>query len=145
MVFVARRRDRPSEAQVSPRAMWYDRNSTFIRKTWNGLVGPHAAVTRWTYTVPTGKKTFIGLMSLTMLRETAATTAGEALCYIRIQTQIVLCIGLFNAAVDTNRTVAASGEALLNASETIDGQTYDSSTGGTISYTSALLLTEFDV
>lgn len=149
MGFPARRRDRPSESQASPRAEWYDRNAAPQPKTYAANnVAPHVATQRWSYTVPSGKKAWLESLFLFVIRQTAATAAGRSGCAITV-TQDALMVNLLNNEFTDNtvnhlKDMFATNFGILVAGNVVTGWTFDESTGGTMGYTIAAKLTQFD-
>ena len=128
-----------------PRLEWYDRNPQIQRQRYlhDGLA-PHAATLRFSYTVPTGKKAYINMLLVALLRVTAATTVGEAKGYFIIEGSESLMVHLWGNAVNDGRELVGGAGALLSAGEVITAYTGDASEGGTIMYFLSLLAVEFD-
>jgi len=130
---------------VVARPAWYDRSPSLQLKRFYGVdVAPHSATQRWTYTVPAGKKAFLEAINLKLIRKTAASTVGVAYASIVLNTYSV-----FEARVVTNnvgdKDAVSVGQALtLNPGDTLEGYTYDGSTGGTFDYQTIVKITEFD-
>jgi len=143
--FIARRRDRPSESQVSPRAEWFDRNPALQISGWGSdSVSPHGLTQRFSYTVPSGKKALITLMNVSIMRVLAGTTADIAQINIQLQAQVIILLEIKSNTIGDGRYVGVGTLSLLNAGQTLTGYTFDSSTGGTIAYWMELSLTTFD-
>jgi len=147
--FPARRRDRPSESQASPRAEWYDRNP--ITKTigyYATNVAPHSATVRATYTVPTGKKAFLDLISLVLERVTVATTVGLCTIVVRYNegtgNWLILNARFQDNAVRASKWNNQGESGVLQASDCVDIFTSDNSTGGEMLYSACVKITEFD-
>jgi len=150
MGFPARRRDRPSESQVSPKAVWYDRNPISRNDCWASInVAPHSVTTRWSYQVPSGKKALLEVVQARVTRSLAATTAGLANSSIGLipsggtRKAIALATIRSNTLWDKEGATIGSAVALRTGDE-IDYRTDDSSTGGTCDYIGAYKVTEFD-
>jgi hypothetical protein len=132
------------------RPAWYDRNP--VQKVYNQRLinaSPHSETTQITYTCPSGKKAMVEVMSLTVRRNTAPTTAGQALAYFSLTpsggsaTRIMETY--INSATVNDRADSSIGTSIILLSgDKIEGKTYDLSTGGTCDYFLALKLTEFD-
>jgi len=143
-LFIARRRDRPSESQVSPRAEWYDRNPSLQTSGWGMDASPHTLTDRFAYTVPTGKKAIVSLLSATIQRRTAATTLGLAQARITMRGTTAISALLQNNTVGEGRLIGVGTSALLSAGDQVVGSTSDDSTGGTVAYLLVAHLTAFD-
>ena len=112
-------------------------------------VAPHTATTRWTYTVPANRKFVVGLIQNLVIRLSVATTAGETAAYNQYtpngggMVTTLVAINYGNAASNGMNTVGSSGQ-VINAGDVINGQTYDTSTGGTNTFGTSLVGTEGD-
>ena len=112
-------------------------------------VAPHAATTRWTYTVPANKRAILDIISVFLLRDAAPATAGEALVYVNFtpsggSTTAFLLVGNITAVVGTPQYQSAAAGWMLGAGDAIGGLTADGSTGGTYRLMVTLSATEFD-
>lgn len=134
---------------ASSRAQWYDRNPLAILNTSSlGGVAPHATTTRFTYTVPAGRKALVEVGFVLTERGTAAATAADA------GAELVITVGATTAfAVDArvnSNVVGALAELFggLNLSllsgNSIAGQDFDASTTGTMTFVQTMKATEFD-
>lgn len=132
------------------RPAWFDRNPVQVPKNYySTAIAPHTLTTRWTYTVPTGKKALLEFALVKAIRSVAATTAGTVYAYLSLTpsglTVVVLgvielmanSVGDHDASLVGQSIVLGAGDALLAA-------TLDTSTGGTVDYSLAAKLTEFD-
>jgi len=131
-----------------PRLEWYDRNPVAKHYASNpSSVAPHSATVRWIYTVPSGKKAFISILQAGVTRQTAATTLGQAYAaiYLTISavSDVILAANLNDNTVGAKNVLVASG-GVLNAGDSIYGQTMDISTGGTCMYNVNYYTTEFN-
>jgi len=150
MGFPARRRDRPSESQASPRAMYYDRNPTVIFKWWaSNDVAPHALTDRWSYTVPTGKKAFLESVLLQVLRTATATTPLRPRSGISYQPYGQAMEFMFLAYLRANTLydrdkVVVGWAGVMAVGDLIIGRTWDDSTGGTNDYLNYAKIMQFD-
>ena len=124
---------------------WYDRNPTSISKTFtNTGVAPHVITSRWTYTVPAGRKCQIEFVQIELVRKTVAAPVNTAFGYVTIAgASFLRAVMESNTIGERSNTVAGVG-VILEAGDVIAGLTFDSSTGGTITYTLTLKGTEFD-
>lgn len=126
------------------RPSYYDRNAASVSGQYAATVGPHSATTRFTYTVPAGKKCLIEASFESVTRATAATIAG--LVGVYAGTSNVRCINI----VTTNNTVPVcvqdkgTTQLTVYASATFTGVSSDASTGGTNEIIIQFNGTEFD-
>ena len=132
------------------RLAWYDRTpSTQVSAYLVSGVAPHSATSRWSYTVPTGKKFRVEWMQVQMIRITAATTvdlvtsdiqltpSGGSLAHMKYDwhySNTVLANAVFN---NTPQLTLQSGDVIADL-------TNDLSTGGTMEYLLTMKGTEFD-
>lgn len=129
---------------------WYDRNPVTRFRAWNAVnLAPHTSTQRWTYTVPAGKKAQLELVQVKVMRATAPTTPGYAYANIRFTPSGGSVDTLIQATIrtgtvgDTDQTVLGVC-GVLQAGDTIEANSADGSTGGTIDYFATLKITEFD-
>jgi len=133
------------------RPAWYDRNPVVAGHSYFAVTGPHTYTTRFTYTVPAGKKAMVEVMHANVKRVTAPTTGGYAGIYFAFTPSggtltIILRAELTSAdAAAKDKESASIGSSMtLKAGDTIDAATQDLSTGGTIYYGIDMKITEFD-
>lgn len=132
------------------RSNWFDRNAASLANTYEAYaVAPHAETTRWTYTVPAGKKFLIGSGAINFQRDAAAAAAAAAGAYIKLTpsggaaTTVLRCMTALSA-VGSPQIIAGLQGLILFAADVIDGRTVDSSTGGSFNYAVNLAGAEFD-
>jgi hypothetical protein len=133
----------------SSRPNFYDRNPLTPTTTGNqsNLVAPHGNTTRWTYTVPTARKALVGSVHASTNRETVAAPAAAQRSFVQ---RNAAPSSFFADAYLLNNTVGAvaqssvSGGAIILAGDAIAGSDADASTGGTCSFQTDCLVTEFD-
>lgn len=119
----------------SARPAYYDRNATTGVFAYDAAnIAPHALTTRWTTTVATGKKAFVESGTARVIRQTAATLAGQTNVQI-IVTSGAVQIDLFNIFTYSNTTnvpltAFVPTQVTIYAGETLAATTADSSTGG---------------
>jgi len=129
---------------------WYDRNPAMIWNTYNASgVAPHSLTTRWTYTVPTGKKALLEQAMTYIMRSTAATTLGWASLKIWYQpsggtNREMVYVDLYDNTVAAKTISHFSFAMVLLAGDVLTGTSADTSTGGTCNYTLTAKATEFD-
>lgn len=110
-------------------------------------VAPHAATIRATYTVPAGRAAIVEIAQASIIRDAAPAPASIASGRVRYLPSfggtLWLCEAvIFDAAVGA-RDVSAVGLTLyMAAGDTIDLETFDGSTGGTVRYAMTAKVTE---
>jgi hypothetical protein len=132
------------------RPAWYDRNPTHKLLSWGQLnVAPHGETVRWTYTVPAGKKAFVESVFAYLRRSAAATTVGRAAVVIWItpsggSAAILIDVEILTNNVGDSDRQGVGQSLILLPGDTIEARTVDISTGGTVNYSAAAKITEFD-
>lgn len=132
------------------RPTYYDRNSIEGSLNYQAYaVAPHADTTRWTYTVPAGKKAYVDSANAIVYRFTAAT--GVSLVNSRLvitpsggSATLIVFAHIETNVVGDNARQNLAGSLLLLSGSTFRGITVDSSTGGTVDYVAAAHYIEFD-
>lgn len=137
--------------QLEPaRPQWYDRNPLAKSLAFAGsAIAPHGNTVRWTYTVPANRKCLLEWNYNFILRETAAGVLGAEVIQINYTPS-----GGGGALLQDTRQVNNSANALtqitttpqlsLFAGDNVNGDTTDTSTGGTSTYALMAKGTEFD-
>jgi hypothetical protein len=132
------------------RPAWYDRNAITRINGWqSNNTAPHSRTSRFSFTVPAGKKAFVEYASIYARRSTAASTAGLVQATIEITPSgggiavIAEAQLLTNNVGDADRMDVGQG-ITLNAGDKIEGYTVDASTGGAVNLLVACKITEFD-
>lgn len=134
---------------ASARPNYYDRNAVSGVAVYSAAsIAPHAETVRWTVTVATGKKAFIEITRMMAFRVTAATAAGTAGYVSRVTSGASYMDILYEAHINNTvgyeaKDIAPSGVTIY-AGETLDGRTYDGSTGGAYNYLTGCKYTTFD-
>ena len=134
---------------ASARADMYDRNATIVGLRYTALLSPHGATVRATYTVPAGKKAYIGFCIAYIKRWTAAFPQGfpRASCYVELlaggSMNLVESVSPMTAVdVDVN-TFGNTGMFALPG-DVITLLTEDNSTNGTVQYLLDAAIATFD-
>jgi hypothetical protein len=131
------------------RPAYYDRNATGTFLVYSAVTGPHAATTRFSSTVASGKKAFVELSHAYYDRQTVAATGLNTVAWVRIASTTATYASLIFVRTDT-ATVGplvdrvTSGQVTIYAGESIEGVTIDGSTGGTCNYYISSKITTFD-
>lgn len=133
------------------RPAWYDRNPSSIMLSWDGIVTPHGATERWSYTVPAGKKAMVEALQCAVRRVTTATNPGPAWMRVYVKpagaSEQTLLLAFLST---TDNTVGSRMECSIGASLTlfpgdqIRAVSFDLSDSGTILYLASAKLTLFD-
>jgi hypothetical protein len=127
-------------AVTTARADWYDRNPIARANAYNatGII-PHAASTRWTYTVPAGKKFALQTAYASLMRDASATTLSYSRATVFYtpsggsQVFIIATDNLDNT-VGSIQSLSIGGTTTMLAGDAIRGETADLSTGGSMVY-----------
>ena len=118
-----------------PRLEWYDRNPQPQSLYYSGIdVGPHSSISRFSYTVPTGKKFFLENANVLVLRKTAATTEGQVEGYISARIPYIVYAELITNNVGDRSQMNVGRSVIMQAGELLNALTFDLSTGGTLDY-----------
>lgn len=141
---------RITNSQTAARPQFYDRNAVPASAMYSaGGVAPHGTTTRWTYTVPAGKKAWVDAVCAELYRDVAAAAAAIAAVNINYQANggggSVLC----QAAQSTNALVQVSEFVFtqfgyMGPGDIVYATTLDTSTGGSNAYTASIKRTEYD-
>lgn len=107
-------------------------------------IAPHGAVTRWTYTVPIGRKARVSTAWMRWRRVTAAAPPGIVQINIQVTSSMLGDIRTTKNAVDDGESMVFSGATYLPSSGNILQTDQDASTGGTADYGSAFSGVEYD-
>ena len=135
---------------IIARPAWYDRNPSIQVKNYSAAgVAPHTSTLRWSYTVPSGKKAFLELADIEVVRATAATTVGMVSAGITYTPSGGSEVNVIVVEIRTNGVGDRAGKTVgqafvMSAGDSIKAYTTDTSTGGTIDYTMSAKITEFD-
>jgi hypothetical protein len=133
----------------SGRPAYYDRNPTLPNQRFGqNAVAPHGLTTRFTYTVPSARKAFLGALYAHVFRVTAGAPVGLVVCTVT-HTNGANIANLVDFAFTDNtllaqRQVAYGSSDVMVAGDTLVLQTSDGSTGGTVDYRIDSKITEFD-
>ena len=126
------------------RPAYYDRGATSVYGLYFATVGPHASATRFTYTCPANRKTFIEAANIHVIRMTAATLVQAYGVYVGTSTTRAMeTYSIINTVNAYERQVPGT-QLTIYAGGTYYGVTYDGSTGGTVEYLQQFNGTEFD-
>jgi hypothetical protein len=129
---------------------WYDRNPVMVGNIYGGdALAPHALTTRFTYTVPTGKKCYLEYGQLKVTRDGATATPVKAGCDFPITagistTPILGIASIISGTLGATDNQTLGAAIILVAAFAFTGSTFDTSTGGTCGYIVTFKGTEFD-
>jgi hypothetical protein len=122
-----------------------DRNPVVRTRMYEAVgIAPHGLTTRFTYTVPTAKHAHVGSASIQLIREAAAAPVGYWRAQLNDASNIWLRVGSITNAVGDRVQGDVSPGAIHSPGESVQCQTQDASTGGTISYAVNVMMVEFD-
>jgi len=106
-------------------------------------VDPHGVTSRFSYTVPTGRRSIFRLCNAYVIRSVAASQAGRPeVCVDVAGTPIAYCELVGNVVGATDRVDFGTDLVLLSG-QTLTGITMDDSTGGTCDYNLVVWLNEY--
>jgi len=131
------------------RPQYYDRNAASVQNAFSGTVSPHSNTERWSRTIAAGKSGYVETAFALTLRTAAATTVGDAACFIQIVTSdttsgVVAYIQHADNTLRVNRNIVLTSAGLLQAGDIIRAYSFDTSTGGTNDFYLNVKLTLFD-
>jgi len=131
---------------------WYDRNPKNISSVSSIFEWvPHVWLTRTSYTCPEDRIAMIEVMYISIMRLTAATTAGKASCeiswfdYNEDVWKYISRIEILDNTVGAREQWGLGSSATFYAGDMFEIQTQDVSTAGTCAYVCNWKGTEFDV
>jgi hypothetical protein len=118
------------------RPAYYDRGAASINKAYGASgIAPHVNTTRFTYTVPAGRKCVVENICVSIYREGVASPIGQVFGYVVLFDGSTYCnlVNLYTAAntVGATSTNIVGNGATVYAGEQIIGGTWDLGTGGT--------------
>ena len=130
---------------VGPRLEWYDRNPSGKEWGYSGTgVGPHGLTTRFSYTVPTGKKFILENAYAITIRATVAGTPGYAFCGVSARLYGVVQAKMLSNNVADIDSMNVGRSVIMKAGEALKGDSQDTSTDGTMTYEVIAHGIEFD-
>lgn len=132
---------------AAARPAYYDRNATSVADGYFADVGPHATTVRFTRTVAAGKKLVVEFANSSVLRTTVAAPVGTYVAYINVQSTTGLRLTDIFSRDNTlyfSTRQATPASVTIYAGEQYTGETYDLSTGGTITYLHQIKGTQYD-
>ena len=110
-----------------------------IQSFVSGALAPHAATSRWSYTVPSNKLALITYLQAAVNRFGAPTAAGIYQTEIRVGTSTFLIVRNWRSDVGVRDPAYIPHPIELAAGQSINAQTVDTSTGGTVTYEATLI------
>jgi hypothetical protein len=134
---------------IIARPAWHDRNPTSKTYYFCADASPHSITERFSYTVPSGKKAMVEVLSCRVERRTAATSPSSVLAAFHFTPSGGTGNYILRAIIYTNNVGDKEHQALgttliLCTGDTIKAYTYDGSTGGTCEHLLTMKITEFD-
>ena len=120
---------------ASARPAYYDRAATTKNLAFGTTsIAPHANTTRFTYTVPAGRKMFVESLNVSSFRETIATVAGQQFLNIVVYDGTTYCnliaLYYYTTAVGSVQSQILGNGATVYAGHQVIGATWDFCTGG---------------
>jgi hypothetical protein len=119
-----------------PRQPWYDRNPVEKALVYTAAtVAPHADMTRWTYTVPSGKKFMLQTGLCTIYRDAAAAVAGQGSARVRVtpsggSTCVISAADVWVVTYGAGETRVAGTNVVVLAGGVMDAVSSDGANGG---------------
>lgn len=127
------------------RTEWYDRAPLLVQRLFAQTIAPAGLTARWSYTVPASRKCLVENAIAIQTRITAAGAGGYCASFIGDgAAYVVAAIGYQFTSAGMQQTGALAGAMVYLAGSTITGQTWDTSTGGTVEYLVSMKATEYD-
>lgn len=131
------------------RGQYYDRNRTSVSMTYNvAAVAPAGFTTRWTYTVPSGRRAFIESIFALQYVAAASAPVGKVTAEILATSNTVQAILVSTldgvGTLGTSKSANAGNSGVLIAADNLASQTADVGTGGSKDYKLSTVVTEFD-
>ena len=127
-----------------------DRTAATRAQSYHGTaVSQHALTTRWTYTVPAGRKTMVASLLAQMHQDTAGTGTGESIAVIQLTPSVGSLAAILDAFTDQTAVSLPAPSTLspaltLQPGDTLAGATASTFTTSTISASAAWSGTEGD-
>jgi hypothetical protein len=118
------------------RPAYYDRAAITKNLAYGAAnVAPHANTTRFTYTVPAGRKMFVESACVASFRDTAAAVVGQQFMNVVMYDGTTYCNLIANyyytTALGAVQNQILGNSATVYAGHQVIGATWDFSTGGT--------------
>jgi hypothetical protein len=134
---------------AAPKGQPFDRNPTTTCAVDNNAARtPNVLTQRWLYTCPANRRANIDMVSCAMNRQTAGAPVGNWQSYVSISAPATSAYPIYHFSSDNTLNVPKQAVAtqcgVLVATGFVESDQVDTSTGGTVAYTSAVKITEFD-
>lgn len=129
---------------AAARPAYYDRNATSSYQIYGSSLTPHAATTRFTVTVASGKKQLIEAAFVNFTREIAATIVGLNYAQVTVNGVTISQTQMTNNTVGAGNTYITTGGITAYPADVIVGTTADQSTGGQIYFNVQYRATQYD-
>ena|SRR5260370_32424790 len=131
---------------LSGRPAYYDRNPLLnLTAAYSAAaVAPHAQVQRTSYTVPSGKKTIVALVNMSVLKTTVSTATGKGRAIMQSAGNFLYLAQIFALAAGTSDHAYGAAQLLLIAGNSCQILTDDAATGGSNDYDGVIQGFEFD-
>jgi len=132
-------------------SFFIERNPISVNLYSSGTYAPHGVTNRKTYTVPVKKFAILKNAVAHQMIRTAATTAVTSGTYITLTTGGNAFYVCFTRLGEDKNTIGnsvmqmSSNEILLNAGDTVDIDTDNISTDGTIKHVGSVIITQYNL
>jgi len=129
----------------SPLLEWYDRNPADRTINYSAVgVAPHVLTERASYTVPSGKKAFVGGAAVLLLRDGTPTTAAPVNGNIIFGANGTMWVSHTNATLNSSEKETVTFNGVLLEGTTLKIYTQDTSNGGSYTYRICCVAMEFN-
>jgi len=129
------------------RAAYHDRNTSDATVwTQQVAIGPHGVVSRYTYTVPAGRKALVASAYARWRRVTVAAPVGKITLFLNQGVGSGMNADIHNLlnTVDAIESISGPGGLFMGPASGVVCNTGDLGTGGTCDYSATHFITEFD-
>jgi hypothetical protein len=121
-----------------------------VRNFYGGLVAPHVATARWSYTVPAGRFCVLENVNMDLIRIVAAAGAVVAQAYISLNpaaggVALLSYLEVVSNAIGDGGPQTWGSQCRMLAGDNILAVTVDNSVGGLMDYSQNATGTEYDI
>lgn len=127
---------------------WDRSPSVKVSATGIASLAPAGSTQRWSYTVPVNTKSFVSMAQINARVNAVATTGGLFNGWLQYTPNggtgaLILLAQCFNNALNASDDALLASGAVLQAGDQVTDNTSDTSVGGTVAHSAALVVTEF--
>jgi hypothetical protein len=134
-----------------PTRQFFERSATYPHQQATLIfIAPHAQTNRFTYTVPANRLALIHYAAVHVGRATAATTASNCGGFVYLTNPggtvfRILHVEFIDNTLQNWRSQVISTNTIIPEGWSVKADTFDNSTGGTITYLISCGITEFSL